>query len=125
MSERRHNGEIAASLVVLNVKRRKVAQSIIKENIMAAGVWYRVDGFTIAGPYSRCELCCGWGQIERKYSIKAVCGYCSGNHQTSDQKYNVVGCTANQGSHCGHNLEKGPNCNGNLIVFCGRCAIKS
>ena len=36
----------------------------------------------------------------------------------------MVGCTAKQGSHCGHTLEKCPNCNGNHIAFSIRCAKK-
>jgi len=40
--ERRQNGEIAASLVVFVVKGNKVAQSLVKKGIKAAGVWYRV-----------------------------------------------------------------------------------
>jgi len=37
--ERRQNGEIAASSVAFVVKRNKVAQSLIKKGIKAAGVW--------------------------------------------------------------------------------------
>jgi hypothetical protein len=102
--ERKQNGEIAASSVVFVVKGNRLAQSLIKKGIKAAGVWYRVEAFTNAGPDSRCELCCGWGHIENQ------CGYCSGNHRTSDHKCNVVGCMAKEGSICGHTLEKYPNC---------------
>jgi hypothetical protein len=42
----------------------RLAQILIKKGIKAAGVWYRVEAFTNAGPDSRCELCCGWGHIE-------------------------------------------------------------
>ena len=38
--ERRNNGGIAASSVVFVLKRSKVAQSLIRKGIMAAGVWY-------------------------------------------------------------------------------------
>jgi len=36
----------------------------------------------------------------------------------------VVGCIAKQGSHCGHTLEKCPNCKGNHIAFSSRCVKK-
>ena len=80
--------------------------------------------YTNEGPDSRCELCCGWGHIENKCGSKPKCGYCSGHHQTSDHKSNVVGCTAKLGSLCGHTLEKCPNCNGNHIAFSSRCVKK-
>jgi len=36
----------------------------------------------------------------------------------------VVGCTAKQGSLCGHTLEKCPNCKRSHIAFSSRCAKK-
>jgi len=108
--ERRQTGEIAASSVVFVVKGSRLAQSLIKKGIKAAGVQYRVEAFTNAAPDSRCELCCRSGHIEAKRGNKPKCGYCSGNHRTGDHKCNVVGGMAKQGSLCGHTLEKCPNC---------------
>ena len=107
--ERMQNGEIAASSVVFVLPGSLVPESLIRKGIKAAGVWYRVEAFTNASPDCRCELCCGWGHIENKCGYKPKYGYCSGNHRTSDHKCNVVGCTARQGSLCGHTLEKYPN----------------
>jgi hypothetical protein len=107
------------------LKRSRVAQSLVKKGIKAAGVWYRVETYMNEGPDSRCELCCGWGHIENKCGSKPKCGYCSGHHRTSDHKCNVVGCTAKQGSLCGHTLEKCPNCKGNHIAFSSRCVKKT
>jgi hypothetical protein len=112
-------------LVVFVVNGSKVAQNLIKKGIKAGGVWHRVEAFTSGGPDSKCERHCGWGHIENKYDKKPQCAYCSGNHRTSDPKCNVVGCTAKQGSLCGHTLERCPNCKGNHIAFSSRCAKKS
>jgi len=119
--ERRQNGEIAVASVVFVVKGSKIAQSLVKNGIKVVGVWYRVETYTNEGPDSRCELCCGWGHIENMCSSKPKCGYCSGHHQTSDHKCNVVGCTAKQGSLYSDTLEKCPNCKGNHIAFSIRC----
>ena len=119
--ERRQNGEIAASSVVFVVKGSSVTESLVKKGIKAAGVWYRVETYTHEGPDSRSELCCWWGHIENKCGPKPKCGYCSGHHRTSDHKCNLVGCTAKQGSLCGHSLEKCLNCKGNHIAFSSRC----
>jgi hypothetical protein len=124
-SERRQNGEIAASLVVFIVKGRTVAQSMIKKGIQAAGVWYRFEMYTNVGPDSRCELCCSWGHIENKYSSNLVCGSWSSHHRTSDHKCNVVGTTANQASLWGHTLEKSPNCIAYQITFSSWCVKKT
>jgi len=123
--ERRQNGEIASSLVVFVRTASRLAQSLIKKGIKAAGVWYHIEAFTNACPDSRCELCCGWGHIENKCGNKTKCGYCSGNHWTSDHKCNLVGCMVKRGLLCGHTLEKCPNSKGNHIAFSSRCAKKS
>ena len=123
--ERRQNGDIPASSVVFVVKGSKAAQGLVKKGIKAAGVWYRVETYTNAGPDSRCELCCGWGHIENKCSNEPPCGYCSGYHRTSDHKCDVVGCKAKPGSLCGHTLEKCPNCKGNHIAFSNRSVKKA
>jgi len=125
ISERRQNGEITASVVVFVVKGSRLSQSLMKKGIKAAGVWYHVEAFLNAGPDSWCELCCGRGHIENKCGNTHKCGYCSGNHRTSDHKCNVVGCMAKQGSLCGQMLEKCPNCKGNHIAFSSRCTKKS
>jgi len=101
-----------------------VARKLVKEGICAAGVWYLVEPFMDIGPDSMCEHCCGWGHIESKCSSKPVCGCCSGPHRTRDHTCNVVGCTAKQGSLCGHTQEKCPNCKGRHIAFSSRCAKK-
>jgi len=124
IGERRQNGEISVSSVVFIVKGSKVAQSVVWKGIKAAGVWSRVETYTSEGPDSRCELCSGWGHIGNKCGSKPKCGYCSGHHWTNDNKCNVVGCTAKQGSLCGHKLEKCPNPKVDHIAFSSRCEKK-
>jgi hypothetical protein len=123
--ERRQNGEIAASALVFVVNGSRVAQSLVKNGITAAGVWYRVETCRKEVPDSRLELCWGWGHIENKCSSKPKCGYSSVHHQTGDHKCNVVGCTAKQGSLCRHTLEMCPNCKGSHIAYSSRCANKT
>jgi len=50
--EWRQNGEIDASLVVFVIKGNKIAQRFVKKGIKAAGLWYRVEMYTDAGPDS-------------------------------------------------------------------------
>jgi hypothetical protein len=125
IQERRHNGEIAPSSVVFFVKGSMPAQSLIKKGIKAAGMWYRVKTYMNARPESRCELCCGWGYMENKCGSKPKCGCCSGHHRTSDHNCIQVGCTAKQGSLCGHSLMKCHNVKGNHIAFSSRCVKKT
>jgi len=63
--------------------------------------------------------------MQNKCSRKSTCGYCSGHHQTSDQKCNIMGCMAKQESLCSHTLEMCPKSKGKLIEFSNRCAKKT
>jgi hypothetical protein len=123
--ERRQNGEITVSSVVLVVKGSRVEWSLVKKGIKVVGVWYRVKTWTNGGPDSRCDLCCGGEHMKNKCGSRPRCGFCSGHHQTSDHKCNVVGYTAKPGSLCGHTLEKCPNCKGNHIALSSRCVKKT
>jgi hypothetical protein len=98
---------------------------LVKKGIMAAGVWHQVEMYTIVGTDRGCKLCSRWGHLENKCGNKPTCCYCSCHHHTGDPKCNVVGCTVNPGSVCGHMLEKCPNCKGNPIVFSNICAKKT
>jgi len=121
---RRQNRAIDVSSVVSVVKGNKLAQSFVMKDIKAAGVWYQVETYTNEGHVSRCELCCGRGNIKTQCGSKPKGCYCSGYHWTSDHKCNAVGCTAMQGSLCGHMLEMIPNCKGNHITCSSRCVRK-
>jgi hypothetical protein len=122
--ERTKHGEIATSLVVFIVMGSRVVQNLIKKGIKAAGVWYQVQAYTKKGPISRCELFCGWGLIENMCGTRPRCGYCTAHDLMSDQKCNLVGCTAKHRALCGHTLENCPNCKGNHIALSSRFAKK-
>jgi hypothetical protein len=96
IKERRQNREIAVPLLVFIVIGSMVEKRLIKGGINVAGEWYLVELFTNAGPDSRCEFFCRQGHIDNICGNKPKCGYCSGNHRTSDHKCNEVGCTANR-----------------------------
>jgi hypothetical protein len=66
IKERWHNGETSALSVVFVVKGSMLVRRLVKEGFNAAGVWYRVEPFTNAGPDSRCKHCWRWGHIENK-----------------------------------------------------------
>jgi len=54
--EREQRGEIKASSVVFIVRGKKVAQRLVNKGVIAAGVRYKVEPYTNAGPDSLCEL---------------------------------------------------------------------
>jgi len=111
--------------VVFIVRGNKVAQRLVSKGVMAAGVRYKVELFTNAGTDSLCELRCGWGHSQNKYSHQQPqCGYCAGPHRSSGHRCNVVGCASKQVAVCSHTQVRCRNCKGNDIAFNGKCAKK-
>jgi hypothetical protein len=121
-----------ASSVVFAVKGSKMAEKVLKGGLRAAGIKYDVERFVAAGPDSFCGVCSRWGHIEAKCGALKIpaCMLCAGRHLTKDHECNVVGCKANAGQNCTHNVDKCVNCKGNHIAkanICGKTqeAIKT
>jgi len=114
-----------ASTVVFAVKGSKMAQKVLKGGLRAAGAKYDAEKFINAGPDFFCGTCSRWGHVEAKCgSLKMpACMLCTGRHLTKDHKCNVVGCKANAGQNCTHNVDKCVNCKGNHIAK-ANCCIK-
>jgi len=115
-----------ASSVVFAVKGSKMAERVLKGGLRAAGVKYDVEKFMNAGPDSFCGICSRWGHVEVKCGAlkMPVCMLCAGRHLTKDHKCNVVGCKANAGQNCTHNVDKCVNCKGNHIAKANCCVKK-
>jgi len=115
-----------ASSVVFAVKGSKMAEKVLKGGLRAAGMKYDVERFVKAGPDSFCGVCSRWGHVDAKCgSLKMpACMLCAGRHLTKDHKCNVVGCKANAGQNCTHNVDKCVNCKGNHIAKANCCVKK-
>jgi len=74
--QRRQNREIAMSSEVFVTKGSNVSERLVKKRIEAAGVRYRVDIYTNAGPDCWSEPCRRWGHFENRCGSKPKCGYC-------------------------------------------------
>jgi len=115
-----------ASSVVFAVKGSKMAENVLKGGLRAAGVKYDVEKFMNAGPDSFCGVCSRWGHVEAKWGLLKMpaCMLCAGRHLTKDHKCNVVGCKANAGQNCTHNVDRCINCKGNHIAKANCCVKK-
>ena len=113
-------------MVVFAVKGSKMAKKVLKGGLKAARVKYDVEKFMNAGPDSFCGVCSRWGHVEAKCgSLKMpACMLCAGKHLTKDHKCNMVGCKANAGQNCTHNVDKCVNRKGNHIAKANCCVKK-
>jgi len=115
-----------ASSVVFAVKGSKMAKKVLKGGLRVAGVKYNVERFMTARQDSFCGVCSKWGHVEAKCgSLKMpACMLYAGRHLTKDHKCSVVGCKANAGQNCTHNVDKCVNCKGNHIAKANVCVKK-
>jgi len=115
-----------ASTVVFAVEGSKMAEKVLKGGLRVAGVKYDVERFMNAGPDSFCGVCSRWGHIDLNCGSLRMpaCMLCAGGHLTKDHKCNVVGCKANAGQNCTHNVDKCVNCKGNHIMKANCCVRK-
>jgi len=90
-----------SSTVVFAVKGSKMAETVLKGGLWAAGVRYTVEKFMNAGPDSFCGVCSRWGHIEAKCGSLTMpaCMLGTGRHLTQDHKCNVGGCKADAGQN--------------------------
>ena len=118
--------EKKASSVVFAVKGSKMAEKVLKGGLRVAGVKYDVEKFVNAGPDSFCGVCSRWGHVEAKCGSLTMpaCMLCTGRHLTKDHKCNMVGCKANAGQNCTHNVDKCVNCKGNRNAKANCCVKK-
>jgi len=103
-----------------------MAEKVLKGGLKAAGIMYGVEKFVNAGPDSFCGIFSRWGHVDVKCgSLKMpACMLCAGKHLTKDHKCNVVGCKADAGQNCTHNVDKCVNCKGNYIAKATCCVKK-
>jgi len=103
-----------------------MAEKVLKGGLRVAGVQYDVEKFMNARPDSFCGICSRWGHVEAKCGSLQMpgCMLCAGRHLTKDHKCNVVGCKANAGQNCPHNIAKCVNCKGNHIAKANCCVKK-
>ena len=125
VQNKRAEGKTASS-VVFAVKGSKMAEKVMKGGLRVAGVKYDVERFMNAGPDSFCGVCSRWGHVEAKCGALKMpaCMLCAGRHLTKDHTCNVVGCKANAGQNCTHNVDKCVNCKGNHIAKANCCVKK-
>jgi len=112
--------------VVFAVMGSKMAEKVLKGGFRAAGMKYDVEQFVNGGPDSFCGTSSRWGHVESKCgSLKMpACMLWAGRHFMKDHKCNVVGCKANAGQNCTHNVDKCVNCKGNHIAKANCCVKK-
>jgi len=115
-----------ASSVGFAVTGSKAAEKVLRAGLRAAGVKYDEEKCVNTGLDSCCGVCSRWGPINSKCAALTmpVWMLCVGRHLTNVYMCNVVGCKANAGQNCTHNVDNCVNCKGTYIAMANCCVKK-
>jgi hypothetical protein len=120
--ERYNNKEIAYSTVIIRVRSKAIADSLIAKGIEFGGKKHSVELFLEIRADDICSKCSNFGHNSYKACQEQLkCNFCGKDHETKDHKCSLKGCTALTGKICTHTVMKCINCNGSHFSNSSYC----
>lgn len=122
LSERYDNGSTKRSTLVLTVKSKRAADTIMAKGLSFGGRRHEVERFWERGEGGICLHCCGRDHFGKCIG-EAKCFVCAGEHEGSKHQCAVDGC-GKKAEPCGHHTAKCANCKGSHMATSPRCPEK-
>jgi len=119
LSERYQNGSIKRSTLVLTVKSKQAADTIMAKGLSFGGRRHEAERFWERGQGGMCMRCCGRDHFG-KCVEEAKCFICAGKHEGSKHECSVESCSKRAGP-CEHYAAKCANCQGPHQATSKRC----
>jgi hypothetical protein len=110
LGERYENGTIKRSTLILTVKSKQAADTIIAKGLSFGGRRHETERFWERGQGGMCMLCCGRDQFENCVE-EAKCFVCAGNHDGREHECTIESCSK-RSEHCEHYAARCANCQG-------------
>lgn len=117
--ERYDSGAIRHSTLVVTVKSKQVADTMLAKGVSFGGRRHEVERFWLPGEGGICTHCCGPDHFG-KCTEPAQCFVCAGEHEGSKHRCAAAGCAKKSGS-CDHKAAKCANCGGSHMAISRRC----
>ena len=123
--ERYQNEEILYSTVVIKVRSKLIANSLIAKGIEFGGKNHPVELFLEIKADTICSKCSQFDHNGHKIcENQAKCAFCGLDHETKDHKCQLKGCSARPGTLCIHTPIKCINCKGPHLTSSNFCPKK-
>ena len=122
LGERFDNGSIKRSTLVLTVKSKKAADTIMAKGLFFGGRRHEAERFWERGEGGICTHCCGRDHFG-KCVEEARCFVCAGEHEGSKHGCTVGSC-GKRSEPCEHQAAKCANCKGAHMATSLRCLEK-
>jgi hypothetical protein len=110
LGERYQNGSIKRSTLVLTVKSKQAADTIIAKGLSFGGRRHEAERFWEQGQGGMCMRCCGRDHFG-KCVEEAKCFVCAGKHEGSKHECTIESCSK-RSEPCEHYAARCANCQG-------------
>jgi hypothetical protein len=91
LSERYENGTIKRSTLVLTMKSKQAADTVVAKGLSFGGRRHEVERFRERGQGGMCVRCCGRDHFSKCAEV-AECFVCAGEHEGSKHECTVESC---------------------------------
>jgi hypothetical protein len=119
LGERYENGTIKRSTLVLTVKSKQAADTIMAKGLSFGGRRHEAERFWERGQGGMCMRCCGRDHFG-KCVEEAKCFVCAGKHEGREHECTIESCSK-RSEPCEHYAAKCANCRGPHQATSKRC----
>jgi DNA-binding ferritin-like protein len=120
LAERFDSGAIKRSTLVLTVKTKRAADTILVKGLSFGGRRHEAERFWERGEGRMCMQCCG-GDHFGKCAEETNCYICAGEHEGAKHQCAVEGCNK-KAEPCEHLMVKCANCRGPHVATSRKCS---
>jgi len=111
--KRYDNEEIKFSTIVITVRNKLEADKLMAKGLHFGGFNHTVDRYWETGPEEICPRCLEYGHSSYRGCSKAPrCYICAGDHEATEHKCPITGCSTLPGKACIHLPVKCIHCKG-------------
>lgn len=122
LAERFDSGAIKRSTLVLTVKTKRAADTILAKGLSFGGRRHEAERFWEKGEGRMCMHCCGHDHLG-KCTETAKCYICAGEHEGAKHQCVAEGC-GKKAEPCEHHTAKCANCGGTHVAASRKCPEK-
>jgi hypothetical protein len=120
--KRYNNREINFSTIIITVRNKLEADTLIAKGLLFGGYNHTVDRYWEIGPEEICPKCLEFGHTSyRGCTGTSKCYICAGNHEANEHKCPITNCSTPVGKACIHLPVKCIHCKGPHFAISKSC----
>jgi len=122
MKRRYDSGESKFSTITITVRNKLEADTLMAKGLHFGGYNHTVTRYWETGPEEICPVCLEYGHTKFRGCTRAPrCYICAGDHEATDHKCPITGCSTLKGKACIHLPVKCIHCKGPHVATSTSC----